>query len=111
GCARKRLAGSGVCLNPYGNRGGGDALREYMTAALRENKPWDQMFRELMLPDEADAKTKGAADFLKARLTDADRLTNDVSVAFFGANVSCAQCHGHPLVKDWTQDHFYEVKS
>src|SRR5262249_29132485 len=86
-------------------------LREYLTAALRENKPWDQMFRELMLPDEADAKTKGAADFLKARLTDADRLTNDVSVAFFGVNVSCAQCHDHPLVKDWTQDHFYGMKS
>ncbi|HJZ60215.1 MAG TPA: DUF1549 domain-containing protein [Gemmataceae bacterium] len=111
GFARHQAAMFEVMLNPDGNRRGGDALREYLTAALRENKPWDQMFRELMLPDEADAKTKGAADFLKARLTDADRLTNDVSVAFFGVNVSCAQCHDHPLVKDWTQDHFYGMKS
>src|SRR5207248_2685062 len=35
---------------------------------------------------------------------------NDTSVAFFGVNVSCAQCHNHPLVADWTQDHFYGMK-
>jgi hypothetical protein len=26
-------------------------------------------------------------------------------------NVSCAQCHDHPLVADWKQDHFYGMKS
>jgi hypothetical protein len=26
-------------------------------------------------------------------------------------NVSCAQCHDHPLVNDWKQDHFYGMKS
>src|SRR5262249_6670809 len=26
-------------------------------------------------------------------------------------NVSCAQCHDHPHVPDWTQDHFYGMKS
>jgi hypothetical protein len=100
-----------VMLNPDGDRRGGTALRDYLSVALRENKPWDKIFRELMLPDEADAATKGAAEFLKARLTDTDRLTNDVSVAFFGVNVSCAQCHDHPLVKDWTQEHFYGMKT
>ena len=86
-------------------------LRDYFAAALKENRPWDRIFRELMLPDDADPKLKGASDFLRTRLTDTDRLTNDVSVAFFGVNVSCAQCHDHPLVKDWTQDHFYGMKS
>src|SRR5690606_15539413 len=28
-----------------------------------------------------------------------------------GVNVSCAQCHDHPLVADWTQDHYYGMKS
>lgn len=88
---------------------GGNNLKDYLTAALQENRPWDRMFREMMLPDEA--KTRGASDFLKPKLADADRLTNDVSVAFFGVNVSCAQCHDHPNVKDWTQDHFYGMKS
>lgn len=89
----------------------GSALREYLTRAIQANKPWDQMFRDLMLPDESDAAKKGAAEFLKGKLNDADKLTSDVSVAFFGVNVSCAQCHDHPQVKDWTQDHFYGMKS
>lgn len=100
-----------VMFNPEGDRRGGAALREYLIAAVRENKPWDRIFREVLLPDEADAKLKGAAEFMRSRVNDTDKLTNDVSVAFFGVNVSCAQCHDHPLVKDWTQDHFYGMKA
>ena len=110
GFARHQAALFEVMFNPDGTRRAG-ALGEYLLAAMKQGKAWDRIFRELLLPDEADAKLKGAADFLKPRLTDADRLTNDVSVAFFGVNVSCAQCHDHPLVKDWTQDHFYGMKS
>lgn len=83
-------------------------LREYLTKSVQANKPWDQMFRDLLLPDDAN---KGASEYLKPKLSDADKLTSDVSVAFFGVNVSCAQCHDHPNVKDWTQDHFYGMKS
>jgi hypothetical protein len=87
------------------------SLREYLTAAAKENRPWDRVFRELLLPDEKDPKQKGAAQFFKARVQDLDRLTNDVSVLFFGVNISCAQCHDHPLVAEWKQDHFYGMKS
>jgi len=92
------------------NRGTG-ALRDYLVGAIAENRPWDRMFREMMLPNESEAKQKGAIEFLKPRIADQDRLTNDVSVNFFGVNVSCAQCHDHPLVKDWTQDHYFGMKS
>ena len=85
-------------------------LQEYLKVALQENRPWDAMFRDLMLPDENDPKKKGASGFLKPKLADLDKLTADVSVAFFGVNVSCAQCHDHPNVKDWTQEHFYGLK-
>jgi Protein of unknown function (DUF1549)/Protein of unknown function (DUF1553) len=92
-------------------RGGSGGLREYLTKAMGENRPWDQVFRELLIADEGDPKTKGASEFIKSRVTDLDRLTNDVSVLFFGVNVSCAQCHDHPLVADWKQDHFFGMKS
>ncbi len=72
---------------PNNNRGN---LREYFVAALSDNRPWSAIFRELMLPDAKDPKQKGSIEFLRARVTDADRLTNDVSVAFFGVNISCA---------------------
>jgi Protein of unknown function (DUF1549)/Protein of unknown function (DUF1553) len=90
---------------------GGSGLRDYLSRAVGENRPWDQIFRELLLPDENDPRTKGTQDFLRSRVADPDRVTNDVSVLFFGVNVSCAQCHDHPLVADWKQDHFYGMKS
>ena len=64
-----------------------------------------------MLPDQTDKLQKVAAEYLRQRVKDPDRLTADVSSTFFGVNISCAQCHDHPLVQDWKQDHFYGMKS
>jgi Protein of unknown function (DUF1549)/Protein of unknown function (DUF1553) len=87
------------------------SLREYLVKAVGENASWDRIFRELMLPDQTDKARKAAAEYLRARVKDSDRLTVDVSSTFFGVNISCAQCHDHPLVTDWKQDHFYGMKS
>src|SRR5262245_14765323 len=87
------------------------SLREYLIQAAGENRPWDRIFRELMLPDQSDKVQKAAALYLRQGLNDLDRLTADVSSTFFGVNISCAQCHDHPLVRDWKQDHFFGMKS
>src|SRR5207253_4741563 len=79
--------------------------------ACRDHNPWDRIFRDLILADDAALETKGASDFIKVRVKDQDQLTNDVSRLFFGVNISCAQCHDHPLVPDWKQAHFYGLKS
>lgn len=94
-----------------GRRGGGGNLRDYLVQAVKENRGWDTLFRDLMLADEQDPRQKGASTFLKSRIRDLDRLTTDVSVLFFGVNISCAQCHDHPLVDDWKQDHYFGMKS
>jgi hypothetical protein len=90
---------------------GPGTLREYLQTALAENRPWDRIFREVMLPDDSDPKTRGASEFLRTRVKDLNRLTTDVSTLFFGVNISCAQCHDHPHVDDWKQDHFYGMKA
>jgi Protein of unknown function (DUF1549)/Protein of unknown function (DUF1553) len=87
------------------------SIRDYLTRAFQENRSWDRMFRELMLPDQKDPAQKSASEFLSSRVSDLDRLTAQVSVIFFGVNVSCAQCHDHPKVPDWTQSHFYGMKA
>ncbi|MFQ3592653.1 MAG: DUF1553 domain-containing protein, partial [Gemmataceae bacterium] len=92
-----------------GRRGTTGSVREYLTRAVRENRGWDKIYRDLMLAD--DKAEKGSTGFLKARIKDQDRLTTDVSVLFFGVNISCAQCHDHPLVEDWKQEHYYGLKS
>jgi hypothetical protein len=87
------------------------SLRDYLARAVGENRPWDRIFRELMLPDQTDKNQAAAAEYLRRGVADLDRLTADVSSTFFGVNISCAQCHDHPLVPDWKQDHFYGMKS
>ena len=100
-----------VMLNDRPGQGGKNgSLQDYLKLALQENRPWDAIFRDLIVPSESDPTKKGSAEFLRPKLTDLDKLTADVSVAFFGVNVSCAQCHDHPNVKDWTQGHFYGLK-
>jgi hypothetical protein len=89
----------------------GNPLYEYLLTSFNENRGWDRIFREMMLPDQQDPKMQGANDFLKQRVKDINRLTIDASNTFFGVNVSCAQCHDHPHVTQWTQDQFYGMKS
>lgn len=87
--------------------GGDDKLERYLQTAVEQNRPWSEMFRDLMIGDPADVQQDGAIRFVKTRANDLDKLTNDASVVFFGINVSCAKCHDHPLVADWSQDHYY----
>ena len=89
---------------------GSGSLREYLQTAFKEERSWERMFRELISLKEDD-KGKIPVDFVKQRVKDLDRLTNDVSSIFFGVNISCAQCHDHPLAPDWKQEHFYGLKS
>ncbi len=84
-----------------------DRWREYLLEAARANRPWDQLFREIMLPEEHAATDTGPVAFLKRRTNDLDAMTNDASVLWFGVNISCAKCHDHPLVDDWKQAHYY----
>lgn len=81
--------------------------REYLLKACQENRPWDQLFKEMMLTSETDATNKAALKFIKSRARDLDDLTNDTCKIFFGVSINCAKCHDHPLVLDWHQDHYF----
>ena len=87
-----------------------DSLHPYLETALQEGKSWDQIFTEIILATDTK-EGNPAAVYYKSRISDLDKLTNSVSVSFFGVNVSCAQCHDHPLAFEWTQGHFYGMKS
>lgn len=81
--------------------------REYLLRAFAENRPWDQLIREILSADGSDPKTRPAAKFLLDRDGEANQITRDVSRLFFGRNLQCAQCHDHPLVNDYKQEHYY----
>jgi len=94
-----------------GGDGKKSSMSEYFSRALEERRGWDRMFREIIEAKPNDDKTKSADRFLRARAKDTDTLTVDVSVLFFGVNISCARCHDHPEVPAWKQDHYYGMKS
>lgn len=94
-----------------GQRGNNGEWREYLLRSVRQNRSWDQMFKDMLIGNDEDADAKGATNFVRVRARELDELTNETSTIFFGVNVSCAKCHDHPLVDDWKQDHYFGMAS
>lgn len=94
-----------------GQNGAPGEWREYLLKSVRQNRPWNQMFRDMLIGNDDDPDVKSATTFVRVRARELDELTNDTSSIFFGVNVSCAKCHDHPLVEDWKQDHYFGMAS
>ncbi len=87
------------------------AWHEYLRAAFAANQPWDELIRSLLVADGADPKQRAAATFLLARDLDTLQLTRDISRLFVGRNIQCAECHDHPVVRDYKQADFYGIQA
>lgn len=94
-----------------GRQAGDGAFVDYLRRAVTQRRGWDAIFREIMLGPWESAEAKPAETFLRKRIRSLDDLTTDMTVAFFGVNISCAKCHDHPLVQDWKQRHYYGMAS
>jgi hypothetical protein len=93
------------------HKGSNNEWRDYLLKSVRQNRPWNQMFRDMLIGNEDDPEVKAATTFVRVRARELDELTNETSTIFFGVNVSCAKCHDHPLVDDWKQDHYFGMAS
>lgn len=85
---------------------------KYLQDSFQQNKPWDQIARELLGAAHAKAPD-GATFFLTKRLenfgqnpVDYPALTRDIGRLFLGKDLRCAQCHNHITVKDYLQRDF-----
>lgn len=83
--------------------------RDFLHKSFAENKPYDLFVREILSADGTDPKTRPAAKFFLDRDGEPNVLTKDISRLFLGMNLHCAQCHDHPLVNAYKQDHYYGV--
>lgn len=98
-----------VAERPFGS----DGFLTYLQTSLAEDRSWDRIARELLLPDLRDDIGRGAAFFLASRLNGGDRaaqidsMTTAVASSFFGVQLQCAKCHDHPQVDEWKQAHYY----
>ncbi len=85
----------------------GAAYTSYLKESLRENKPYDQIVRELVTA-QGKAWDNGAIGYyMRDRGMPLDNMANTVRV-FLGTRIECAQCHNHPFDK-WTQMQFFEM--
>lgn len=81
--------------------------REYLRRSFQENKPYDQLAREILSADGVEPKLRPAARFYLDREGEANLLTRDVGRLFLGRDMQCAQCHDHPLIDAYKQEHYY----
>ncbi len=81
----------------------------FLRESFKANKPYDQLVREILSADGSDPKTRPAARFFLDRDGEPHILTRDISRLFLGMNLQCAQCHDHPLVNAYKQDHYYGI--
>ena len=85
--------------------------RDFLQTSFATNKPYDQFVREILSADGSDPKTRPAAKFYLDRDGESNVLTKDISRLFLGMNLHCAQCHDHPLVDAYKQDHYYGLQA
>ncbi len=94
-------------------RGENPHWRSYLEAAFAQNKPWNQIVREIVRADHRDEPARGAAFFYSKRLekygenpTDFPGLTRDVGRLFLGLDLQCAECHNDRSIDFYKQADF-----
>ncbi|MFN4261252.1 MAG: DUF1549 domain-containing protein [Gemmataceae bacterium] len=85
------------------------AWQDYLRTSFAENKPWDQLVREILSNDGAEPKNRTPAKFFLDRDAEPHQITQDVGRLFLARNMQCAQCHDHPVVHDYLQEHYYGI--
>ncbi len=79
----------------------------YLIESIASDKPLDQLFQELIFMDGDDPTCRVPAKFILNRDAEPNAVTRDVGRLAFGMDLQCAQCHDHPLVKDYLQEDYY----
>ncbi len=79
----------------------------YLRESVANNKPWDQLAREILGADGTDEKIRAASAFYLFRDGEPNLLTRDTGRVFFGMDMQCCQCHDHPLIDDYYQADYY----
>lgn len=83
--------------------------RAYLAGSFAENKPWDQIAREILASDGTDDKLAGAVKFYLVRDVAPHQLTRDIGRLFLGVDLQCAQCHDDPRFDDYLQADYFGI--
>ncbi len=84
-----------------------DEWQNYLLSAAQTNRPLNQIMSELLRGSGTEPGLRAAARFFLDRGSEPNLITRDVGRIFFGRDMQCAQCHNHPLVKDYQQSDYH----
>ncbi len=80
-------------------------LDQWIRESFRENKPFDQFARDLLLAEGSNHREGPVVVYRDRR--EPPELTTLFSQVFLGVRMECAKCHHHPNEK-WSQTDFYQ---
>jgi hypothetical protein len=80
------------------------SFHNWVRACVRDNRPVDEMVRDIITA-EGSTFTEGPANYYLVAKTPADWAETTAQV-FLGVRMQCAKCHHHPFEK-WSQDDYY----
>jgi hypothetical protein len=90
------------------DRKGVQAFHSWIVQSLRENKPVDQLVREIIAA-RGSTYLNPPANYYRA-LRDPVTRAEATAQVFLGVRLQCAQCHNHPFDR-WSQDDYYDWAS
>ena len=79
------------------------SFHNWVRACLRDNKPVDEMVRDI-LTAQGSTFTEGPANYYQVSRNPADWAETTAQL-FLGVRLQCARCHHHPFEK-WSQDDY-----
>jgi len=83
------------------------SFTQWMTAALAENRGWDEITTGL-LTATGDVRFNGDTALLFLQEGSAEDIAGEVSRVFLGIQMQCANCHNHPW-DSWKREQFHEL--
>jgi len=85
-------------------RKGVRGFARWIRAAVEEDRPWDQVVREILTARGPLSQVPAGGYYLVNRKP--EDLAEAATHAFLGTRIQCAKCHNHPLER-FTQDDYY----
>lgn len=95
------------------------ALNQWLTEQFQQNRPWDQIVKELVTATGPKAENPAVLWWASRQSTRPNsrgwvrsfELTGEVvAQVFLGQRIQCCKCHNHPTEK-YTQDDYYHFAS
>ena len=78
----------------------------YTREAMAENRSWSEIATDL-IAREGEVTYRGYTNFSLYFDCEANEVAEAASRLFLGVNLSCAQCHDHPHVKEFSQESYW----